>query len=189
MINSRYPLVCATPLHLRAEGSRLSRSYACNLPSSFSIVLSSALVYSTSPPVSVSGTDYKWELFPGTDSLPVQSDKIGQLTRSVTTHRLTNINVVPIDYAFPPRLRGRLTLLRLALSRNPWSFGGGVSHSPYVTHVSIRTSDTSTTPHGYGFISLQNAPLPLGPCGPNPKLRCMALAPLQFRRKDPYLDQ
>lgn len=69
--------------------------------------------------------------------------------------------MVPIVYAFLPRLRGRLTLLRLALSRNPWTFGGGVSHSPYVTHVSIRTSDTSTTPHGYGFISLQNAPLPL----------------------------
>ena len=109
--------------------------------------------------------------------------------RSVTTARPTNINVVPIVYAFLPRLRGRLTLLRLALSRNPWTFGGGVSHTPYVTHVSIRTSDTSTAPRRYGFISLQNAPLPLGPCGPNPKLRCMALAPVHFRRKDPYLDQ
>ena len=161
MINSRYPLVCATLSYLRTKGSRFFRSYACNLPSSFSIVLSSALVYSTSPPVSVSGTVYKWELFPGTASLPVQSDKIGQLTRSVTTCRPTNINVVPIDYAFPPRLRGRLTLLRLTLSRNPWTFGGGVSHTPYVTHVSIRTSDTSTAPHGYGFTGLQNAPLPL----------------------------
>ena len=173
MINSRYPLVCATLLRLPAKGSRLFRSYACNLPSSFNAVLSSALVYSTSPPVSVSGTDYKEELFPGTASLPVQSDKIGQHTRSVTTSRLTNINVIPIDYAFRPRLRGRLTLLRLALSRNPWTFGGGVSHTPYVTHVSIRTSDTSTAPHGYRFAGLQNAPLPLAPSA-NPKLRCMA---------------
>ena len=47
------------------------------------------------------------------------------------TTRPTNINVVPIDYAFRPRLRGRLTLLRLTLSRNPWSFGEGVSHSLY----------------------------------------------------------
>jgi len=30
--------------------------------------------------------------------------------RSVTTTRPTNINVVPIVYAFLPRLRGRLTL-------------------------------------------------------------------------------
>ena len=111
--------------------------------------------------MSVSGTVYKEELFPGTAPLPVQSDKIGQLTRSVTTHRLTNINVIPIDYAFRPRLRGRLTLLRLTLSRNPWTFGGGVSHTPYVTHVSIRTSDTSTAPHRCRFVSLQNAPLPL----------------------------
>ena len=131
MINSRYPLVCATPHYLRNEGSRFFRSYACNLPSSFSIVLSSALVYSTSPPVSVSGTDYKEELFPGTSTQPNQSNKVEQLSRSVTTSRLTNINVVPIDYACPPRLRGRLTLLRLTLSRNPWSFGEGVSHSLY----------------------------------------------------------
>jgi len=73
--NSRYPLVCATPLRLPAKGSRFFRSYACNLPSSFSIVLSSALVFSTSPPVSVSGTVYTEELFPGTSSLPDQSVK------------------------------------------------------------------------------------------------------------------
>jgi len=47
------PLFCATPACLRKQKSRLSRSYACNLPSSFSIVLSSALVCSTCPPVSV----------------------------------------------------------------------------------------------------------------------------------------
>ena len=111
--------------------------------------------------MSVSGTVYTVELFPGTASSPIQSNKNEQVTQSVTTTKPTNINVVPIDYAFLPRLRGRLTLLRLALSRNPWSFGGGVSHSPYVTHVSIRTSDTSTAPRRYGFISLQNAPLPL----------------------------
>ena len=94
--------------------------------------------------MSVSGTDYKQELFPGTSPQPIQSDKNELLVRSVTSCRLTNINVIPIDYAFRPRLRVRLTLLRLTLSRNPWSFGGGVSHTPYVTHVSIRTSDASS---------------------------------------------
>src|SRR5690606_37632541 len=68
------------------------------------------------------------ELFPGTASLPPQSNKWKQVTQSVTTTRPTNINVVPIDYACLPRLRGRLTLLRLTLSRNPWSFGERVSH-------------------------------------------------------------
>ena len=45
-----------------------SRSYGTILPSSFTRVLSSALVYSTRPPVSVSGTDLydlTLEAFPG----------------------------------------------------------------------------------------------------------------------------
>jgi hypothetical protein len=54
---------------------------------------------------------------------------MNNLRRSVTTHWPTNINVVPIDYAFRPRLRGRLTLRRLTLRRNPWTFGDSVSHT------------------------------------------------------------
>ena len=71
-----------------------------------------------------------WGLFPGTPSLPAQSNKRGQLTEFVTTHWPTNINVVPIDYAFRPRLRDRLTLRRLTLRRNPWTFGESVFHTP-----------------------------------------------------------
>src|SRR3546814_15785821 len=37
------------------------------------------------------------------------------------------MNLVPIDYGFRPRLRGRLTLRGLALRRNPWTFGASVS--------------------------------------------------------------
>jgi hypothetical protein len=73
----------------------------------------------------------------------------------------TNINVVPIDYAFRPRLRGRLTLRGLTLRRNPWTFGESVSHTlcryscqhshlPYLQHASRHT-----------FNGLGNAPLPL----------------------------
>src|SRR3954463_6309361 len=72
-----------------------------------------------------------WGLFPGTPSLPDQSSKVEQHTEFVTTHWPTNIDVVPIDYAFRPRLRDRLTLRRLALRRNPWTFGGSVSHTPF----------------------------------------------------------
>jgi hypothetical protein len=51
-----------------------SRSYGGNLPSSFNIVLSSALVFSTYPPVSVWGTVYNdeaisWDSF---TALPIQ---------------------------------------------------------------------------------------------------------------------
>ena len=159
MLNSRHPLVCATRPWLPTNGSRLSRSYASNLPSSFDMVLSSALVFSTSPPVSVSGTVYvgaiSWDTFAARDN-PISPDNSQHPSH---THWPTNVNVVPIDYGFRPRLRGRLTLRRLALRRNPWTFGGSVSRTPVVTHVSIRTSDTSRRPHGSPFAGLRNAPL------------------------------
>ena len=60
---------------------------------------------------------------------PDQSSKVEQLSEFVTTHWPTNIDVVPIDYAFRPRLRDRLTLRRLALRRNPWTFGDSVFHT------------------------------------------------------------
>ena len=129
MLNSRHPLLCATRHRLPGDRSRLSRSYASNLPSSFGIVLSSALVCSTSPPVSVSGTVYALGLFPLTPSPHAQSDKRAPLTAFVTPSRLWTINQIPIDYGCRPRLRGRLTLRGLTLRRNPWTFGDRVSHS------------------------------------------------------------
>lgn len=61
LVNSRYPLVCATlsssrrKVHHR-KGSSFFRSYGGNLPSSLTTVLPLALVFSTRPPVSVWGT-------------------------------------------------------------------------------------------------------------------------------------
>ena len=101
-----------------------------------------------------------WRLFPGSPRPHVQSDKNAQLSAFVTFHRLGNIHPIPIDYAFRPRLRDRLTLRRLALRRNPWTFGEGDSHTLSVTHVSILTSDTSRGPHRSSFTGLRNAPLP-----------------------------
>ena len=150
------------------------------MPSSFNIVLSSALVCSTCPPVLVWGTVYKWELFPGTPSLLAQSNKHEQYTGFVTTHRLRNINLIPIDYAFRPRLRGRLTLRGLTLRRNPWTFGESVSHTLY--RYSCQHSHFRYLQHTsqYTFAGLRNAPLP--PCKHGPQLRYMALAPVHLRR-------
>ena len=100
-------------------------------------------------------------LFPGTPTLPEQNQFVRQLSEFVTTRWPTNINVVPIDYAFRPRLRDRLTLRRLTLRRNPWTFGDSVFHTVFVTHVSIRASDTSRGPHRSSFTGVRNAPLPL----------------------------
>ena len=112
------PILCY--LHLVAQSRPpFSRSYGCILPSSFNTILPSALVFSTCPPVSVSGTVLMMELFLGTPSRQVQSIKNSQLTESVTTIRSRNINLVSIDYGFRPRLRCRLTLRGLTLHRNP----------------------------------------------------------------------
>ena len=56
-----------------------------------------------------------------------------------------NINQLCIDYASRPRLSSRLTLGGLAFPRNPWIFGGGVSHPSLATHTCILTRPRSTT--------------------------------------------
>ena len=90
----------------------------------------------------------RWSYFLEHHHSPHQSNKEELFTAFVTTSRSRNINLVPIDYGFRPRLRGRLTLRGLALRRNPWTFGESVSHTLLATHVSILTSDTSSKPHG-----------------------------------------
>ena len=69
-----------------------------------------------------------------------------------------NINLLAIAYALRPRLRSRLTLSRLALLRNPWAFGGRVSHSSFVTRASILTSQASTADLRRRFAGLGTLP-------------------------------
>ncbi len=176
LINSRHPLVCAPRAWLPKHGAPFSRSYGGILPSSFNTVLSSALVCSTCPPVSVWGTVLMLGLFPGTPSLHGQSDKSAQHTAFVTTSGPRNINLVPIVYGFRPRLRGRLTLRGLALRRNPWAFGESVSHTLYrysCQHSRFRYLQRTSRA---AFTGLRNAPLPrIKPEGmTHPQLRCMA---------------
>ena len=159
MLNSRYPLACATQSCLR----RVSHAYSevtraiCRVPSA---QFSQTPWYALPDHLCRFRVRSLLELFPGTTPLHGQSNKPVQVMPSVTSSWCRNIYLLPIDYAFQPRLRGRLTLRRLALRRNPWSFGGSVSHTPIVTHVSILTSDTSSGPHGSTFDGLRNAPLP-----------------------------
>ena len=157
----------------------LSRSYESNLPSSFNIVLSNALVCSTYPPVSVWGTVYMLELFPGISPLHSQSNKRIQTLIFVTSSRPRNINLVPIGYGFRPRLRGRLTLRGITLRRNPWIYGDSVSRT--INRYSCQNSRFRYLHHTsqYDFNGLRNAPLPHSKeC---PQFRCMVLAPLHLR--------
>ena len=90
---------------------------------------------------------------------PIRSDNVSDPSH---ISRPTNINVVPIDYPLRARLRGRLTLLRLALSRNPWNFGDSASHT--VNRYSCLHSHFRYL-HGPlpdRFTGLRNAPLPRG---------------------------
>jgi len=71
-----------------------------------------------------------------------------------------NINPLSIDYACRPRLRSRLTLGGLAWPRNPWSFGGRVSHPSFATHACILTRAASTPGSLRRFIRRTTLPYP-----------------------------
>ena len=130
------------------------------------------------------GGAISWDNFPARTN-PIRPNKLRHPSH---TTRPTNINVVPIDYPLRARLRGRLTLLRLALSRNPWNFGERASHPLYryscqhshfrYLHLPSRCRLHRLTER---FATMQ---LTL-----HPQLRYMALAPLHLRRRPAYLDQ
>ena len=106
------------------------------------------------------GYGLRWSYFLGHLHCKEQSNKPSQFTASVTSNWPRNIYLVPIDYAFRPRLRGRLTLRRLALRRNPWTFGERVSHplcrySCQHSHFRYLQPASRLT-----FTGLRNAPLP-----------------------------
>ena len=69
--------------------------------------------------------------------------------------------VSAIGYAVRLCLRARLTLIRLALIRKPWSSGGRVSRPPYrysYLHLLFRTLQPGSSPH---LRRDRNAPLPI----------------------------
>ena len=151
------------------RGDPFSRSYGVSLPSSLTMNLSSALVYSTRPPVSVYGTGGRHLVLRGfsrelayrryhfTRRLRVLSRFGSARGFACAPQRLTRFNglfrqpagvsllrhsvavrgcdgmftVSSIGVASRLRLRSRLTLIRLALIRKPWSYGGEVSRLPY----------------------------------------------------------
>ncbi len=99
-------------------------------------------------------------LFPGTPRLPPQSVKERQRPAFVTPGRPRTVDLVPIGYGFRPHLRGRLTLRGLALRRNPWTFGGRVSHPPCRYSCQHSHFRYLQGPSQDPFTGLRNAPLP-----------------------------
>ncbi len=92
-----------------------------------------------------------------------------------------NINPLSIDYAFRPRLRSRLTLGGRAFPRNPWTFGGGDSHSPFATHAYILARVASTAGSRRRFDG--HSTLLYRSCTrQKPAASVLCLAPLHFPR-------
>ena len=74
--------------------------------------------------------------------------------------RQRNLYRLCIVYACRLRLSSRLTLIRLALFRNPWAVGGGISIPLVVTHAYIFFSNRSSGARRATFSAGFNAPLP-----------------------------
>ena len=82
--------------------------------------------------------------------------------------RYMNINMLSIDYPVWVCLRPRLTLIRLALIRKPWSSGVRVSHPHYrylCLHLLFQPLQHTLR---YIFSAGWNAPLPVTACAVNP---------------------
>jgi hypothetical protein len=131
LVNSRHPLVCATPTWLPRRGPsspEVTRAI-CRVPST---PFSQAPWYTLPAHLCRFGVrSVSWGYFLevlGCLPNPVRANSFRPSSRP---SRPRNINLVPIGYAFRPRLRGRLTLRGLALRRNPWAFGESVSHTLY----------------------------------------------------------
>ena len=102
----------------------------------------------------------RWRCFledPGRRINPIRCDDGRSPSQS---SRRRNINPLPIGYGFRPHLRGRLTLRRLALRRNPWTSGESVSHTLCrysCQHSHFRYLQSASR---HPFAGLRNAPLP-----------------------------
>ena len=94
--------------------------------------------------------------------------------------RYRNLHLLSIGYAFPPRLRPRLTRGRSALPRNPWISGRKDSHLPLATHSGILPSYPSTAPCGTASSVLRMLPYQSRKRDSTASVSC--LSPGHFRR-------
>ena len=136
LVNSRSPPVCATPTRSRSQsftikGSSFSRSYGCNLPSSLTIVLPIALVFSTRPPVLVWGTGtvstHCWDFLGSMGSVTstcVSASRLGVTAPTLIGTRLhaypgTTIAPVHLSSCVPRQLSASVSVGSLPEGNSP----------------------------------------------------------------------
>ena len=133
LINSRSHRFFATPFCSSRRaftymGHTFSRSYGVNLPSSFTRVLSSALVFSTCPPVSVCGTVLckLWlAAFPGS-----RASMTSLYTEVSAPHHTSGLIVNRICQVYPPTCtyqdNQRLAHLAFSVPTSPLTKSPGI---------------------------------------------------------------
>ena len=92
----------------------------------------------------LSGLDRSNSLQP---PIPSDGDSVTPRSHICLQSERRNINRLVIGFPSRVPLSPRLTLIRLALFRKPWVFGGGVSTPLVVTHAYIFFSGRSRKPH------------------------------------------
>ena len=143
MVNSRYPLVCATLVSSdrkdrHQKGSSFSRSYGGNLPSSLTIVLPIALVFSTRPPVSVWGTGsvpaHCWAFLGSMGSVTSPIGSASRLSVTASTLIETRLHAYPGTTIAPDHLPSCVPL-QLSASSSVGSLPEG--NSPNVATLGL----------------------------------------------------
>jgi hypothetical protein len=128
---------------------------------------------------------YRWSCFPEVPGCPPNPIRANNFRPSSLPAGWGVLTPFPSATAFALALGARLTLRGLTLRRNPWTYGDRVSHS--VDRYSCQHSRFRYLQHTLRctFTGLRNAPLPRtkSTLFAHPQLRCVALAPLHFRRR------
>ena len=93
-------------------------------------------------------------------SIPSDGGNVTPRSRARLHGGLRNLYRICLACASRLRLSSRLTLIRLALFRNPWAVGGGISIPLVVTHAYIFFSNRSSGARRATFSAGFNAPLP-----------------------------
>jgi len=165
LVNSRYPLLSATPARSRSESLHeprhtFSRSYGVNLPSSLTRVLSSALAFSAHLPVSVCGTVTRptpYEAFLGSvGSLTCEPygfrrhlSAFGMAARICLRHPPTGLNrdIQHPAYGYRHHLSAFGMAARICLRHPPTGLNRDIQHPaqlPFSVPPSVERSSSGT---------------------------------------------